>query len=272
MKEAIVDKCLAGRKLGKLLGLWARGLEFDWNVLYGPARPRRMNLPTYPFARERYWIAAAGAVRAVRSDGMASLLHPLLHTNTSDFRQQSYSSTFSGDEFFLSDHQVRTGGRSVQKVLPGVAYLEMARAAVTHASPAPPESSILELHNTVWLQPVYVGRQQELSIALFAHEGHERPDARIHYSFYSQGEEQEVVHCQGQAMFSHHPAPAQLDIARSETGDGAWSFRCVQALSDVQQHGPVLRGCAPGHHVHPARRESVAGAIEPADGTRGSTS
>ena len=48
---------LARGKYQKLLDLWAKGLSFDWYRLYedGP-KPRRMSLPTYPFARERYWV------------------------------------------------------------------------------------------------------------------------------------------------------------------------------------------------------------------------
>jgi polyketide synthase PksN len=38
------------------LDLWVRGLNFDWNTLYGDVKPQRISLPTYPFARERYWI------------------------------------------------------------------------------------------------------------------------------------------------------------------------------------------------------------------------
>src|SRR5436190_1503955 len=78
----------------------------------------------------------------------ASVLHPLLQRNTSDLSEQRYSSTLTGDEFFLADHRVKG-----QKVLPGVAYLEMARAAVEQAWPRP-DSVVLELHNTVWAQPI----------------------------------------------------------------------------------------------------------------------
>ena len=56
-------------------------------------------------------------------------IHPLLQQNTSDLTEQRYSSTFTGGEFFLADHVVRG-----QRVLPGVAYLEMARAAVAAAA------------------------------------------------------------------------------------------------------------------------------------------
>lgn len=44
------------RKQEKLLTLWVRGLPIDWHRLYdAQPKPRRISLPTYPFARERYW-------------------------------------------------------------------------------------------------------------------------------------------------------------------------------------------------------------------------
>ncbi|NJM14104.1 MAG: hypothetical protein HC896_00785 [Bacteroidales bacterium] len=33
-----------------------KGSEFDWNNLYGGNKPNRISAPTYPFARERYWV------------------------------------------------------------------------------------------------------------------------------------------------------------------------------------------------------------------------
>jgi len=55
LQEAI-DKWIQRRKYAKLLDLWVKGLTFDWNKLYGDIKPRRISLPTYPFARERYWV------------------------------------------------------------------------------------------------------------------------------------------------------------------------------------------------------------------------
>src|ERR1700723_812834 len=84
-------------------------------------------------------------------------LHPLLHRNTSDLMEQRYSAEFSGEEFFLADHEVKGewGGR--EKVLPGVAYLEMARAAVGMASGGKGEGGVLEWRHVVWAQPRVVG-------------------------------------------------------------------------------------------------------------------
>ena len=55
MREA-VDKWMGQRKFSNLLELWVRGLNCDWNKLYDNVKPRRVSLPTYPFAKERYWI------------------------------------------------------------------------------------------------------------------------------------------------------------------------------------------------------------------------
>lgn len=46
---------VAKGKLAKLAQLWVRGMAIDWSMLYGMDKPRRMSLPTYPFAKERYW-------------------------------------------------------------------------------------------------------------------------------------------------------------------------------------------------------------------------
>src|SRR6266700_1834286 len=61
-------------------------------------------------------------------------LHPLLHENTSDLSQQSYRTGLSGEEFYLADHQVVLSTGEKAKVLPAVAYLEMARAGIERAA------------------------------------------------------------------------------------------------------------------------------------------
>ncbi|MEJ2229503.1 MAG: ketoacyl-synthetase C-terminal extension domain-containing protein, partial [Alphaproteobacteria bacterium] len=55
LQEAL-SKWIAKGKLHKLADLWVKGLAFDWGKLYTENPPQRMSLPTYPFARERYWV------------------------------------------------------------------------------------------------------------------------------------------------------------------------------------------------------------------------
>ncbi|MEX3556757.1 MAG: beta-ketoacyl synthase N-terminal-like domain-containing protein, partial [Burkholderia gladioli] len=53
-REAVRGWLAQGRH-DKLLRLWTQGLEVDWRVLHAGPPPRRARLPTYAFARERYW-------------------------------------------------------------------------------------------------------------------------------------------------------------------------------------------------------------------------
>ncbi|CAH9068078.1 hypothetical protein PSECIP111951_04006 [Pseudoalteromonas holothuriae] len=55
LKEVLLEWLKTG-KLGKLLPIWVKGLELDWQQAYSGDCPRRISLPLYPFAKERYWV------------------------------------------------------------------------------------------------------------------------------------------------------------------------------------------------------------------------
>jgi acyl transferase domain-containing protein len=61
----LIASWLEKGKYQKLLELWAKGLSFQWSALYAEGvnycavRPRRISLPTYPFAKQRFWVDAA---------------------------------------------------------------------------------------------------------------------------------------------------------------------------------------------------------------------
>lgn len=44
------------KSLTELAQLWVEGVDIDWLALYPEFTPKIVSLPTYPFARERYWI------------------------------------------------------------------------------------------------------------------------------------------------------------------------------------------------------------------------
>ena len=202
--DAVMEKLVARQHLSKLLQLWVKGLDLDWTRLYGERKPRRVSLPVYPFARERYWIDPIVDAQVVTAG-----MHPLLHRNDSSLHEQRYSATFTGDEAFLKDHRVRTGGRAAQKVLPGVAYLEMARAAIQQTWPGQLESAALELHDTVWLEPIVIERPEAVSVALFPAEGD-----WVDYEISTASNGQSTVHCQGRASFIRGNAPTRIDLAQ----------------------------------------------------------
>ncbi|RKZ77626.1 MAG: hypothetical protein DRR19_27640, partial [Candidatus Parabeggiatoa sp. nov. 1] len=51
-----VKSLIKNRKLAQLARLWVSGIDIDWHLIYSANKPQRIPLPTYPFARERYWI------------------------------------------------------------------------------------------------------------------------------------------------------------------------------------------------------------------------
>ena len=203
--QQMVEKWMGSRKLSQLLDLWVKGLDVDWSKLYGELKPQRISLPTYPFARERYWIET---IAGTQTTGAAAVLHPMLHVNTSDLSEQRYSSTFTGDEFFLQDHQLKSGGYpTTHKVFPGVAYLEMARAAIEQAWPPHTGPRILELQNTVWLQPLVAGGRAQVGIALSPH-----GDDQIDFEIYSSESDARNIHCQGRAAWRAAMEQVHLNV------------------------------------------------------------
>src|SRR5215469_14545423 len=208
--QQLIDQALLERNLEQLGILWASGIEIDWNKYYEGAwsaeiKPRRINLPTYPFAKERYWIDNAasrqGAARGRSPGGQTTpVLHPLLHSNTSDLSEQRFTSQFSGDEFFLADHVVNGA-----KILPAVCYLEMARAAVMASAIENRSNDQVNIRfkNVVWMAPIIVNGPQPVHIGLYVDE-----EGEIDYEIYTNvpgeaaGESSEVIHSRGKALLS----------------------------------------------------------------------
>ncbi|HML90355.1 MAG TPA: SDR family NAD(P)-dependent oxidoreductase [Methylomusa anaerophila] len=204
-----VETWVAKGKYAKILDLWVKGLNVDWHKLYGETKPRRISLPTYPFARERYWLPAIDtkAGGALTAPTIETVLHPLVQRNTSTFSGQRFSSTFTGQEFFLADHIIK--GR---RVLPGAAYLEMARAAVEQAvEDFQPGRTGIRLQNVVWVRPLAVGEQPvPVHISLYPEDNGE-----IAYEIYSEPENADaepIVHSQGSAALSPLAAVPVRDI------------------------------------------------------------
>ncbi|MFC9324587.1 type I polyketide synthase [Kitasatospora sp. NPDC057015] len=56
-----------------------RGHQVDWTALFEGARPARVDLPTYPFQRRRYWLEPGSARGADAAGlGLGTAAHPLL--------------------------------------------------------------------------------------------------------------------------------------------------------------------------------------------------
>ncbi|MGW6598922.1 SDR family NAD(P)-dependent oxidoreductase [Streptomyces sp. NPDC055036] len=115
--EALAATTAAGQ-------LHVRGVRVDWEPFFGGRGARRVDLPTYAFQHERYWLDALPAVGDVTAAGLGSADHPLLGAAV----------TVGG-----TDGVLLTGRLSVQThpwladyvvqgsvLLPGAAFVELA--------------------------------------------------------------------------------------------------------------------------------------------------
>lgn len=55
--EAYKNIVLSKKDHNLLAQLWTRGISFDWSFLYGNNTPNKISLPTYPFAKQYYWVS-----------------------------------------------------------------------------------------------------------------------------------------------------------------------------------------------------------------------
>jgi polyketide synthase PksN len=51
----LIREMVAANEYEQLAKLWCNGVAIDWRICYDGLQPGRIPLPTYPFARERYW-------------------------------------------------------------------------------------------------------------------------------------------------------------------------------------------------------------------------
>ncbi|CRG50753.1 type I polyketide synthase [Yersinia wautersii] len=215
MQKAVKIWLLRGN-IDEVAALWVKGGTVEWQKLYVHVKPQRIYLPTYPFSREHYWVPVM-AVPELPEEGNSlsehGIRHPLLHRNTSDLSQVRYSTTLTGNESFLREHLIRG-----EPVVPGVAQLEWARAAVALAS-GEQVGYRISLEQVTWQRPLYVTSEQEVHISL-----QKQKDGRVYFRIYCDNGEEGLVYSQGYALYVASAAAPQLNIAQ-------FQMQCPHALT-----------------------------------------
>ncbi|WP_437595490.1 SDR family NAD(P)-dependent oxidoreductase [Sorangium sp. So ce590] len=151
-----LEALVSNRKLSRLARLWAAGLtRLDWSALFGGARVTRASLPTYPFARERYWVPEGDGKPRSGQNGVhpppasaESAPHPMIDEELSSPDGRVYRKDLDAGVFYLKDHVV-----AGDIILPGVGHLELARAAGELAGGRP----VRVIRDVMWIKPILLG-------------------------------------------------------------------------------------------------------------------
>ncbi|MEQ7681104.1 non-ribosomal peptide synthetase [Bacillus ayatagriensis] len=239
--QEAVEKWMARGKYAKLLELWVKGLNVDWAKLYGDRPPKRMSLPSYPFAKDRYWAAKHTGKHektSTVSAGKQDALHPLLHRNTSNLAEQRFSSIYTGEEFYLADHVVKG-----VPILPGVAHLEMARAAMEQASEVPAGQGSVKLKNTVWVRPITIEDEPvHVNIRLIPETAND-----VQFDIYCGREtDQPSVYSQGAVSVRPDAKAPVIDLQKLRSQSAETPFSADEVYDMYRKigfdYGPAFRG------------------------------
>jgi len=219
---AQVSDWLTRRDLASLARAWVDGVEVDWNRLHPSGHRRRVSLPGYAFQRQRYWVPDAPAVGAG-----AAALHPLIDANVSTLDEQTFAKTFRGDEFYLRDHRLGDN-----RILPGVAYLEM---AVQAARLAVPGARVAALRDVQWLKPIVVGTESlPVRIALMPERG------GIAFELYADDDTSRTVYAQGSVSLDEEASTdgAMARIGR-EAADERLDLNAIRSRCRVDERATI---------------------------------
>ncbi|ESS66711.1 polyketide synthase PksL [Methyloglobulus morosus KoM1] len=105
-EDVIVNSWIVNENFDHLLEYWVIGGSVDWSKLYDK-KPQRTSLPTYPFTKERYWIANDRIVKSENNSVDSASVHlPLGRINASDFTGHDGDETLKADTLPMSEQQI----------------------------------------------------------------------------------------------------------------------------------------------------------------------
>ncbi|MCZ7417121.1 SDR family NAD(P)-dependent oxidoreductase [Streptomyces sp. WMMC897] len=114
----------SARFIASAAELWTRGVDIDWTAVYAGRSVRRVDLPTYPFQHEHYWLEEPAGASDVSGAGLAAAGHPLLGAAVSlaaDGGVMLTGRLSTRTHPWLADHAV--GGTVL---FPGTGFVELA--------------------------------------------------------------------------------------------------------------------------------------------------
>nr|WP_284746746.1 type I polyketide synthase [Amycolatopsis sp. RTGN1] len=239
--------------------LHARGIPVDWPAFYAGAR--RVEVPTYAFRRTRYWLSATTATGDAADHGQQPAAHPMLSAvvRVPESDTVVLTGRLSADTVpWVADHVVLG-----TILLPGTAFIELARAAAEEVGCAGIEELTLQAPLTL-----AEGAGAAIQVTLEAEDAGRR---RVTVHSRADGEDAWTLHAEGFVtaeaaepsfdLTAWPPAGATevaLDDPYAQLADLGYDYGpAFQGLSRMWRHGDdvyaeVALADARDYGLHPA--------------------
>ena len=202
----VIAQHLRERDLASLLDIWLNGQEPAWASLYAGFKMRRCVLPTYAFARERYWFSINPEAQKAQS-GTQAALHPLLHRNVSVFGRQSFASDSAVFEKSLRGKALRP-----EAGLPELLPVEMVRLAVRESLGDRGHKARIELRSLTWADFEPTTEGGTVSADLYA-----TGDSSFDFEVRTAGADGESMLCEGAGNYEASADPGRIDVSQLRT-------------------------------------------------------
>jgi pimaricinolide synthase PimS1 len=239
------------------------GTTVDWTAYYEGTSARRVELPTYAFQRERYWIPSGGGAGDMSATGLSPFGHPLLAAAVQVGVRDEwlFSGRISRDAQPWVDDHVVLGAL----IVPGAALVELALAAGRRAGAPVLEELVLEAPLVLEEEGA---RQVQVTV------GEPDADGGREVAVYTRYADEAVCHARGRLAVEAEPAvpfptawppagatPIGTDALYAELADAGYDYGPLfQGVQAAWRSGDVVHAevalpegtAVDGFVMHPA--------------------
>ncbi|MGO4777053.1 hypothetical protein AB4084_16370, partial [Lysobacter sp. 2RAB21] len=161
-------------------------------------------MPTYAFARERYWFSIDPEKQTA---GSQAVMHPLLHRNVSVFGRQSFASDGA-----VLDKSLRGTALRPEAGLPELLPVEMIRLAVRESLGDRGHKARIELRSLAWASSEPATQGGAVSADLYA-----TGDSEFDFEVRTAGADGESMLCEGAGNYETGKDPDRIDLSQLRT-------------------------------------------------------
>lgn len=214
MPPSDMETLVNTNQLKELARAWIRGTKINWRFMYRNGTGRKIALPTYPFAKRRFWVAdckpVPDTVTIGSVEGSESYLWPELNFRLDSHEEDRwiFSASLHSTLALLSHHIVHG-----EATFPGCGLVELVLKAASSIEPR----QFAILRDFIWLQPIIpAGPSLDLCLEFT------RRDATLQHRIFSRTNGGELVYAQGSVTFMEKlPSGKTLDIDQLKAGMSA---------------------------------------------------